>query len=81
MCATWNTNVVNFAALCEWQPSLQRIAAFISAQDRATHELNAKENSLLGSVVSEAGVAVKVSGAAFVWRPKVDKRYFRIGMR
>ena len=73
--------VVNFAALCEWQPSLQRIAAFISAQDRATHELNAKENTLLGSVVSEAGVAVKVSGAAFVWRPKVDKRYFRIGMR
>jgi ABC-type multidrug transport system fused ATPase/permease subunit len=73
--------VVNFASLCEWQPSLKRIVSFMIAQDRTTHEFSAKESTLLESVISEAGVAVKVTGAAFVWRPKVDKRCFRIGVR
>ena len=70
-----------FPKICECKPSLDRVIAFLLTQDRSTPDISSKENTLLGSAVMDSSTAVRIASATFVWRPKVDKRSFRIGSR
>jgi ABC-type multidrug transport system fused ATPase/permease subunit len=75
-----------FPKLYDGKDALHRIIDFLVQQDRKTYELSAAEKThhAEGSAilpVYDASIAVCITDAIFRWRPKVDKRSFRIGMR
>ena len=78
---------VLFPKLCRTQIALQRMVDLLVSQDRdacdpvkshATFHVEGQEGA--GGLLEQT-VAVRISGATFVWRPKVDKRFFRLGTR
>ena len=83
--------IVAFPNVCGWQDPLQRIAEFLSASDRLIYD-NEKPIVTMGAnrelnlpavatgVIQPSSSAVSISGASFLWRPKVDTRAFRLGV-
>jgi len=72
---------VIFGLTCgRWHSSVEAIVPYLLVQDRSAHDIASKDRTLMGSVLQDGTIAIRIADASFVWVPKGDKRLFRLGM-